>query len=251
MTENRDFYNNYYLNDNLSSWRRVGARAKVSNIKSLLGDLSSIKILEVGCGEGAVLQTISENYADCELFGCDISSSAINSLKSRKIPGLKDAFVYEHGIKFSDGYFDFVIMTHVLEHIKDHDAILKEVKRVGKYFVFEVPLEDNVNGRNLRKAPGNYAERIGHVVFFNRNSFKALIQRAGFVILKEKIMTPPYYVASFNLKGISKLKQLITVLVKRILLPLGFDKRFTYNYALYCAKDGPDHASEKSSLFEH
>jgi SAM-dependent methyltransferase len=49
--------------------------------------------------------------------------------------------VYYDGKKFpfSDGEFDYVICSHVLEHVEDVDGFMKEVLRVAKCGYFEFP----------------------------------------------------------------------------------------------------------------
>lgn len=49
--------------------------------------------------------------------------------------------VYYDGIKFpfKDKEFDYVICSHVLEHVNDADTFLKEIERVGKKGYLEFP----------------------------------------------------------------------------------------------------------------
>lgn len=53
----------------------------------------------------------------------------------------KDLVLYDGGtFPFADGSFDYVIASHVLEHVPDVPAFLAEVFRVGKRGYFEYPL---------------------------------------------------------------------------------------------------------------
>ena len=47
---------------------------------------------------------------------------------------------------FKDNFFDFVIASHVIEHVKDIDFFIKEIQRVAPRGYIELPtrLEDNL-----------------------------------------------------------------------------------------------------------
>lgn len=52
----------------------------------------------------------------------------------------KKVVFYEGGtFPFEDGAFDYVICSHVLEHVENPDAFLKEIQRVGKRGYLEFP----------------------------------------------------------------------------------------------------------------
>jgi len=222
----------------VSAWREIGAKAKVNNIEFLLNNRNHDygKVLEIGCGEGSILKLLSEKYSNWKLYGCDISVNALTIARKREIGNLKELFICH--FNFPEDEFDLIIMTHVLEHVPDPQRMLRKIRRIGKHFMFEVPLEDNIIAANLRKKPGNYAEQIGHINFFSRNSFRYILEQSGFVILKEKTVTPPYYVSSFYSSGfMEKVKEMFKYMAKRMLLMYGFETRFTYNYALLCKKN--------------
>ena len=55
-------------------------------------------------------------------------------------------------LPFKDKEFDFVITSHVLEHVEDPELFLKEIQRVSKSGYIEVPtkLEDNLVFENKK-----------------------------------------------------------------------------------------------------
>jgi ubiquinone/menaquinone biosynthesis C-methylase UbiE len=234
---NSEFYDAYYSDCKTSKWREAGAKAKSENIEALVGHNHNYeKVLEVGCGEGSVLEVLSTKYSNWKLYGCDVSENALAITQKRGINNLKELFVCDF-TRFPENYFDLIIITHVLEHVPEPQKLLIDIKRIGRNFLFEVPLEDNLNAAKLRKILCNYAERIGHINFFNRNSFKAILKQSGFLILKERIATPPLYVSSFYSSSfVGKFKELLKYSIKRSLLRFGFESRFTYHYTLLCKK---------------
>jgi SAM-dependent methyltransferase len=95
------------------------------------------RVLEIGPGNSpfhrsdVLLELSYENEVDrIKQFGHNIS------LKSDK------QIVFYDGIKFpfADNAFDYIICSHVLEHISDVDFFLSEVFRVAKQGYFEYPL---------------------------------------------------------------------------------------------------------------
>jgi len=93
------------------------------------------RVLEIGCGNGKTLSEIK--CEGCELYAIDSSKKAVelcNHLISSK--GIK-ADVREcdaRSLPFRKGFFDFVIVRHVLENLleKDREKVVSEVHRVLK-----------------------------------------------------------------------------------------------------------------------
>src|SRR6476661_5690592 len=70
----RSNYEDYYSSED-PEWRRLGAIGKVDNILALCGDLPHRSILEIGAGEGSILQRLSELCFAEELRALEISPS--------------------------------------------------------------------------------------------------------------------------------------------------------------------------------
>jgi SAM-dependent methyltransferase len=100
--------------------------------------------LDLGCGDGHLMEVILEYTGDRALAGLDVDPKEIQLAKIRKIyrqaltgPG--------HHIPFASATFDFVFSNSVLEHIENIDEVLREVARVlrpGGRFLFTVPGPD-------------------------------------------------------------------------------------------------------------
>lgn len=80
---------------------------------------------------------------------------------------------------FPDGAFDYVVCTHVLEHVPDPEHFVREVFRVGKRGYFEYPLAYYDLLYNIN-AHVNFMKRSGDTLRFMRkhdthlNDFKPL-----------------------------------------------------------------------------
>lgn len=72
-------------------------------------------------------------------------------------PGVADDVVDITHMSYEDGSFDYLIINHVMEHVKDEDMALKEIFRVlkvGGAFIFSMPICTDLNetyesGRNM------------------------------------------------------------------------------------------------------
>lgn len=85
------------------------------------------KVLEIGCGEGYGTNFLSK-YAD--VIGIDIDEESIDHAKKKygffffKFDGIK--------IPYNNNSFDIVVSLQVIEHVKDVQGYLREIKRVLK-----------------------------------------------------------------------------------------------------------------------
>ena len=106
-------------------------RSSKKFIDQLLENNKSWNILDIGCGYTAHknanivcdIQDLSHYYEDKRFY----------KLTSNILP-------------FKDKEFDFVIASHVIEHVKDVNIFLKELQRVSSKGYIELPsiLEDNL-----------------------------------------------------------------------------------------------------------
>tara|TARA_B100000900_G_C20586598_1_gene719848 strand:- start:1317 stop:2207 length:891 start_codon:yes stop_codon:yes gene_type:complete len=89
-------------------------------------------ILDVGCGKGALLNTISKSYKSKELYGIDVS--LLDDSIRKKMPNIN--FISGDITSFDlNKKFDVVYSNHVLEHMANEDlkthitSIIKHMKR--------------------------------------------------------------------------------------------------------------------------
>lgn len=191
----KDFYDDYYA-DGQSAWREAGARDKAEHIVSFCDALQPDSVLEVGSGEGSVLAELSRRNFGHHLHGVEISRSGLEAIKSRRIPGLESAELFDgYHLPFADKSMDVVVATHVLEHVEHERKFLEEIGRVGRYVFVEVPLEDTLRVR------GAITNQIGHINFYNRHTFKALLESTGLRVERFGSFDHPAEVQLFHSRG--------------------------------------------------
>ncbi len=115
---------------------------------------SSVKILDLGCGEGTRLKTIAGKKKT--LVGVDVSSTAIK-MAVKNNPRVKFYLADLTNLPFADNDFDLVYSAYVFEHLIDPVKSLKEAVRVtGKNLVIIAPNYGSPN----RSSPNYKKSRI-------------------------------------------------------------------------------------------
>ena len=119
-------------------WWYVGRRRIiVSFVKEICAQITDRRprILDVGCGTGANLKTLSE-FGDAQ--GVDVSQDAIDFCRERGLTNVKLGAAEE--LPYDDGTFDLVTALDVVEHLDDDVGGLREMRRVlrpgGRALIF-------------------------------------------------------------------------------------------------------------------
>jgi ubiquinone/menaquinone biosynthesis C-methylase UbiE len=103
------------------------------------------RLLEVGCGVGAVLAVLGQEYPDVRLSGVDIEPKQLEFARDHLARAGVEATLSEGdalALPYDDESFDHVWMMWFLEHIADPPEALREARRVlvagGAITVIEV-----------------------------------------------------------------------------------------------------------------
>jgi len=112
-------------------------RTSIKTINQKLKDNPSWNTLDIGCGYTA------NEYAKIVADTQDLA----NFYKDKKF--IK---ITEKKLPFKDNEFDFVITSHVIEHVEDFQFFIKEIERISKQGYVELPtrLGDNLVIENLK-----------------------------------------------------------------------------------------------------
>lgn len=116
-------------------WYR--ARRKLVDLILRKYGIKKMLILEIGCGAGSQLETLSKNGN--KVVGSDINIKALGEAKKRGFEVFYQDI--EKDIE-SNLQYDVVCAFDVLEHIKNDEAVLKNIYKLLKkdgFFIFTVP----------------------------------------------------------------------------------------------------------------
>ena len=96
------------------------------------------RILELGCNTGSNCETIHTLYPQAEIHGVDIMpENEIAPFIHYKYVNLE-----KQELPYEDGYFDAILIIHVLEHVSNAYLLCKEIHRImkpGARIYVEVP----------------------------------------------------------------------------------------------------------------
>ena len=155
-------------------WRELGAVGKADHVERLLAERPE-RLVEIGCGDGALLAELGRRGAAGSLQGFDVSAEAVRAARERGIPSV-EVFDGER-LPVADGSFDVAVLSHVLEHVADPAALLREAGRAAPTVVVEVPLERSLSGR--RGSRRALSRSAGHVRALDRAGVRRLAAAAG------------------------------------------------------------------------
>lgn len=143
-------------------------------------------VLDVGFGSGRLTYNLSKFVK--KIVGIDISKKnydvAKKKYKSKNLEFIRgDATKYDFGMKF-----DYIILSSVLEHVKDRASFLKKMKSLGKTIIIRVPMIDR-DWLVLLKKKMNVDYRLDktHFIEYTEESFRKEMKEAGLKIESFKI----------------------------------------------------------------
>jgi 2-polyprenyl-3-methyl-5-hydroxy-6-metoxy-1,4-benzoquinol methylase len=135
------------------------------------------RLLDVGCGNGQTLSSMAGLGWQAE--GIDTDAAAIQVANAKGLTARQGTLQSQ---QLTGGAFDAVIMNHVIEHVHDPLALMKECHRILKPGGRLVVITPNILSWGHRIYQHNWRglEPPRHLQIFARSSLAALSIRAGF-----------------------------------------------------------------------
>jgi SAM-dependent methyltransferase len=235
------FYDSAYARggERHAAWRELGARGKADHVVDLAGRLSlaTESVVEIGCGDGALLAELSSRGFGRSLSGFDISPAAVELASARAVPRVASLDVFDGAsLPVADGTFDLGVLSHVLEHVPEPLPRVREAARTCRALIVEVPLERNASGS--REAKRSSSVEIGHVQTLDREAVRELVAGAGLRVAAELLDPLPREVHTFFASSpVDQARGLAKAAVRRGLFrvsPAVAERAFTLHYACAC-----------------
>jgi len=158
---------------------------------------SHYKILDVACGRGELLRKLKMNEFAVEGFDSDEECCRLSSKYGPCIRG----DIHEINDYFEENFADVVVMSHVVEHLKDPVAQIKKVQAISKkWLIISVPnpIRPKVLVNALRRRL--YSNK-GHYYCWDYSHFINFITRySGLELVKlegDEVKIPGKYIRKF------------------------------------------------------
>jgi SAM-dependent methyltransferase len=148
-------------------------------LASWLGGDRSIAILDYGCGPGAFLAFLRDEFGFPNVEGLELSRDGVEF--ARRHYGLTIA---SSTAELRRQSYDFVILIEVIEHLPNPRAIFSQVAdlvRPGGHVLITTPAVDNLRGRFLPALCMHYTAP-SHTSLFTKQALTCLLSRCHFEI---------------------------------------------------------------------
>ncbi len=157
-------------------------RVEARLIGRLLRVFPGCRVLEVGCGGGALMRSLSA--LGCQVVGVDIAEEAVR-LAEREAKGCRVLRADASRLPFDDHSFDRVVAHHLVEHLEEPESALREWARVlseDGILVICTP--------NRRYPSPRIFDDPTHVHLYDREELSRLVESSGFRILESFTVFP-------------------------------------------------------------
>lgn len=174
----KNLYSQMYRQESYYWWH-LAKRQMVNNFITNYCSTRSgkLKILDLGCGTGKLMQELS-SCGQC--YGLDYSPLALRFCQQQ---GIKKHYLIKADINTTlplpENSFDIITILDVLEHTKNDQAVLKEIKRVLKpngLLILTVPAYQSL---------WSYWDKmLGHKRRYHRSQLLSIFSQTKFNIVK-------------------------------------------------------------------
>lgn len=140
------------------------------------------KILEIGAASGDFLSMLKNR--GYEVYGVELSKRA--SVRAKENYGIDLFCGILNDAHFVSGFFDYVVMYHVLEHIPNPKEILREIHRIlkpGGILLIEIPDPKSFDAKMSRRLLLSILDCPHHIYAFPQKFLKNIAVQYGFSIL--------------------------------------------------------------------
>jgi SAM-dependent methyltransferase len=145
-----------------------------------LGDAE--RALDLGCGDGRLTAELRAR----KLFAADVSPVALERARARLGPDVQLVEIEPDApLPLEDSQFDLVLCAETVEHVRDVQLLLSEVRRVlrpGSTFAVTTPAHSRLTGLKLlvRGFENGFDPLSPHLRFFTKRSLARVLGELGF-----------------------------------------------------------------------
>lgn len=144
-------------------------------------------VLDLGCGEGFVLEALLEAGLDATLVGVDRSDTAVAHARERIGSRAEIICADVRDLRDLPHTFDVVMMLEVLEHLDDPDAALRLLGSLTTgHVLLSVPREPYFRGMNLLRLKNvrRWGSDPEHVQHWSRSGFERFVENRFSIVAR-------------------------------------------------------------------
>ena len=176
-----------------SSPKQALSQSELHFISSQLNNSRGERIIDIGIGNGRIIEEILKSNRAKEIFGVDSAASMVTLCKKRfkdnsEVLDLKVVDISTEDLPFS-GYFDFVTSIRVLKYNENwRDIVPKVVNRLSLngIFIFSIPNKNSVN-RFAKFSIPTYKSNVKEIYDLAEKSNFEVIEISGFTKIPDKV----------------------------------------------------------------
>lgn len=172
-----------YLASN-ADWHAEASPWKARQIEQLLArnHYRPVKVAEVGCGAGEILQELSRSWRQATFTGYELSPQAYSICKPKETERVQ--YLNTSILDDSNSYYDCLLCIDVFEHVEDYFGFLRGIRTKAEYKVFHIPLE--LHASAVLRAQQLYSRAVvGHLHYFSAATACATLQDCGYDIIDQ------------------------------------------------------------------
>jgi SAM-dependent methyltransferase len=191
--------------------RELKLRRDVARIVSLAGPDAG-RVVDLGCGDAARLERLAELLGpEVDLVGIDLQPDARRGAALEGRVRLLQGNVEEGMGGLEDASCDFVLMSQILEHVRDPLAVLVHVARAlapGGRVLVETPNLGGLDFRLFHRAHWGAYHIPRHFHLFTQESLRRTVEAAGLSMLRRGFLPAGFFIVSLrNFFGLTSIER--------------------------------------------
>ncbi|MBU1110363.1 class I SAM-dependent methyltransferase [Patescibacteria group bacterium] len=170
----------------------------LNRIGSLVKQHNIIEIIDLGCGEGFVINHLKKTRRAYQFTGADISQTALEQARTlNPNANFRQLNINDLHSLYKE-QFDLALCLEVLEHLERPEKVLEEMAKLRcRYFIISVPWEPYFNLLARIAAIFSFRDRVNpmenqHIQHFNPKNLSQLV--ANHFSIKKLIRQFPWLI---------------------------------------------------------
>ena len=165
----------------------------------------SVKVLDIGCGNHSA-STMKKYYPDCKYYGLDLNKNFNNNASD--FDAMENFYEIDLNSKpeeldiVPNDFFDCIILSHTIEHLKNGEDILlrlsSKLKKRGILYI-ETPAPRTLNFPNFKVGLNFYSDPT-HIKVYPVSGLEKFLNNNGFSVISlgtrrslKRIVFFPFY----------------------------------------------------------